>query len=62
MRYSTYNAIPQYPKSKKHPYESLENLRFLSENFARYPAIFTFSTRYAIIFLQEFYDMQGEKP
>ena len=25
MRYSTYNAIPQYPKSKKHPYETLEN-------------------------------------
>lgn len=24
MRYSTYNAIPQYPKSKKHPYETLE--------------------------------------
>lgn len=23
MRYSTYNAIPQYPKSKKHPYENL---------------------------------------
>lgn len=28
MRYSTYNAIPQYPKSKKHPYETLENRRF----------------------------------
>lgn len=27
MRYSTYNAIPQYPKSKKHPYETLENKR-----------------------------------
>ena len=26
MRYSTCNAIPQYPKSKKHPYETLENL------------------------------------
>ena len=25
MRYSTYNAIPQYPKSKKHPYENLAN-------------------------------------
>ena len=29
MRYSTYNAIPQYPKSKKHPYESLEKAIFL---------------------------------
>ena len=29
MRYSTYNAIPQYPKSKKHPYETLENTTFL---------------------------------
>ena len=28
MRYSTYNAIPQYPKSKKHPYENLANRRF----------------------------------
>ena len=28
MRYSTYNAIPQYPKSKKHPYESLEKAIF----------------------------------
>ena len=26
MRYSTYNAIPQYPKSKKHPYETLEKM------------------------------------
>ena len=25
MRYSTYNAIPHNPKSKKHPYETLEN-------------------------------------
>ena len=24
MRYSTYNAIPHNPKSKKHPYETLE--------------------------------------
>ena len=24
MRYSTYNTIPQYPKSKKRPYEALE--------------------------------------
>lgn len=30
MRYSTYNAIPQYPKSKKHPYETLENCDFFS--------------------------------
>lgn len=29
MRYSTYNAIPQYPKSKKHPYETLEKARFV---------------------------------
>lgn len=29
MRYSTYNAIPQYPKSKKHPYETLENVSFV---------------------------------
>lgn len=29
MRYSTYNAIPQYPKSKKHPYENLANLVYL---------------------------------
>lgn len=28
MRYSTYNAIPHNPKSKKHPYETLENQRF----------------------------------
>ncbi|MBM6927165.1 hypothetical protein H6B51_14795 [Pseudoflavonifractor phocaeensis] len=27
MRYSTYNAIPHNPKSKKHPYETLEKLR-----------------------------------
>jgi len=26
MRYSTYNAIPQYPKSKKHPYENLAKI------------------------------------
>ena len=26
MRYSTYNAIPHNPKSKKHPYETLEKL------------------------------------
>lgn len=30
MRYSTYNAIPQYPKSKKHPYQSLENGKYYS--------------------------------
>lgn len=29
MRYSTYNAIPQYPKSKKHPYENLANDGFV---------------------------------
>ena len=28
MRYSTYNAIPHNPKSKKHPYETLENQGF----------------------------------
>lgn len=28
MRYSTYNAIPHNPKSKKHPYETLENIEF----------------------------------
>ena len=28
MRYSTYNAIPQYPKSKKHPYENLAKMGF----------------------------------
>ena len=28
MRYSTYNAIPHNPKSKKHPYETLENKGF----------------------------------
>src|SRR5699024_2661457 len=28
MRYSTYNAIPHNPKSKKHPYETLENTAF----------------------------------
>lgn len=28
MRYSTYNAIPHNPKSKKHPYETLENAVF----------------------------------
>ena len=28
MRYSTYNAIPHNPKSKKHPYETLEKPRF----------------------------------
>ena len=33
MRYSIYNAIPQYPKSKKHPYESLENLRIFTVIF-----------------------------
>ena len=30
MRYSTYNAIPHNPKSKKHPYETLEKSRFFS--------------------------------
>ena len=29
MRYSTYNAIPHNPKSKKHPYETLEKSEFL---------------------------------
>lgn len=29
MRYSTHNAIPQYPKSKKHPYETLEKPGFV---------------------------------
>lgn len=28
MRYSTYNAIPHNPKSKKHPYETLEKSSF----------------------------------
>ena len=28
MRYSTYNAIPHNPKSKKHPYETLEKSTF----------------------------------
>ncbi len=32
MRYSTHNAIPQYPKSKKHPYETLENIKFIRYN------------------------------
>ena len=31
MRYSTYNAIPHNPKSKKHPYETLENQGFLAK-------------------------------
>ena len=31
MRYSTYNAIPHNPKSKKHPYESLENHDFTAQ-------------------------------
>ena len=38
MRYSTYNAIPQYPKSKKHPYESLENKGLIAVYFL-YPFI-----------------------
>ena len=44
MRYSTYNAIPQYPKSKKHPYESLEKSRLfpLLTVHSRPPFPFTF--------------------
>ena len=34
MRYSTYNAIPHNPKSKKHPYETLENQWFSAFNLA----------------------------
>ena len=37
MRYSTHNAIPQYPKSKKHPYETLENQGFLAKEKHRNP-------------------------
>ena len=35
MRYSTYNAIPQYPKSKKHPYQSLEKERYARKTAAK---------------------------
>ena len=38
MRYSTYNAIPQYPKSKKHPYETLEKVRLAwGREYSRIP-------------------------
>ena len=37
MRYSTHNAIPQYPNSKKHPYETLENQGFLAKEKHRNP-------------------------
>ena len=37
MRYSTYNAIPQYPKSKKHPYETLEKPWFSELFLFRFP-------------------------
>lgn len=36
MRYSTYNAIPQYPKSKKHPYETLEKWAFPGSIYVRW--------------------------
>ena len=39
MRYSTYNAIPQYPKSKKHPYETLEKERVLGKMKKEKPII-----------------------